>query len=296
MNLSHSMFIDHVMEMLSEKFGTPIILKNSRLLSGGCINRASLLETTAGIFFLKWNNDCPQDLFVSEAESLDELRKAASPTLVIPEVILAAETGELPGFLVLEYLSSERSRNADEELGRGLASLHRFSGEFFGFHRLNYCGSTPQDNSWNKDWCYFFVHQRIARLVDLLRVKGYFSSPEVRIFDQLIQKIPAILGSEGKPVLIHGDLWAGNYMNTIKGPALIDPAVYYADREMEFGIMTLFGGFTGRFWAAYDEINPLPEGWHERNRLYQLYHILNHCLIFGGGYGRQALEIAKYYL
>jgi fructosamine-3-kinase len=85
-------------------------------------------------------------------------------------------------------------------------------------------------------------------------------------------------------------------MNTSNGPALIDPASYYADREMEMGIMTLFGGFSQRFFSAYNEVHPLPPEWRERNRLYQLYHVLNHYYLFGGGYRNQALQIAKSYI
>ncbi len=84
-------------------------------------------------------------------------------------------------------------------------------------------------------------------------------------------------------------------MQTIKGPALIDPATCYADREMEWGMITLFGGFSARFTDSYHEVNPLPEGWRERNNLYRLYHLLNHYYLFGGGYRNQALQIARYY-
>ncbi len=82
-------------------------------------------------------------------------------------------------------------------------------------------------------------------------------------------------------------------MPTARGPALFDPACAYADRELEFGITTLFGGFSERFWSAYEEAWPLPAGWRERNPLYQLYHLLNHYLIFGGHYGAEALAIAR---
>ena len=102
--------------------------------------------------------------------------------------------------------------------------------------------------------------------------------------------------SESTPALIHGDLWSGNYMITGKGPALIDPAVYYADREMEFAIITMFGGFSGRFYSAYNETYPLENDWKERNPLYQLYHILNHHLLFGGGYANQAAHVAGRYI
>ena len=98
------------------------------------------------------------------------------------------------------------------------------------------------------------------------------------------------------PSLIHGDLWSGNVLHTVRGPALVDPACAYADREMEFGITTLFGGFSDRFFAAYEEAWPLPGGWRERNPLYQLYHLLNHFLIFGGAYGVEALSLARRYV
>jgi len=116
------------------------------------------------------------------------------------------------------------------------------------------------------------------------------------IYDKLLNRISTLIPEESVPVLIHGDLWSGNYMISKNGPALIDPASYYADREMEFAIITMFGGFSRRFYDAYNEINPLPAGWKQRNSLYQLYHVLNHYYLFGGGYRAQALQIAKSYV
>jgi fructosamine-3-kinase len=100
---------------------------------------------------------------------------------------------------------------------------------------------------------------------------------------------------DAPPALIHGDLWSGNVLATTRGPALVDPACAYADREMEFGISTLFGGLSARAMAAYEEAWPLPPGWRERNGLYQLYHLLNHALIFGGHYTGEARERARPY-
>ena len=122
------------------------------------------------------------------------------------------------------------------------------------------------------------------------------SSEELRNYEKLVNRIPLILSHSTQSSLIHGDLWSGNYMYTANGPALIDPACYYADREMELGMMKLFGGFSSTVWGAYQEEFPLPQGWKERNRLYQLYHVLNHYLLFGVSYGQQALEIAKEYV
>jgi protein-ribulosamine 3-kinase len=296
MNSLESKVVIKALGELSEKRGSRITLQSLRSHGGGCINHASLLETTAGRFFLKWNDDCPEDMFLREAEGLAELKKGTPPELIIPAVISTSEMGSRPAFLLMEYLEPAKLQEADELLGRGLAGLHRYEAGKFGFYHDNYCGLTPQLNTWNPAWGDFFAEQRIVYLVTQLRKRGMYTSSENSIFERLIMKIPLLVSDETKPVLIHGDLWAGNYMITSKGPALIDPASYYADREMEMGIMTLFGGFSVRFWAAYNEANPLPAGWKERNKLYQLYHVLNHYLLFGGDYGRQAVELARHYL
>ena len=122
------------------------------------------------------------------------------------------------------------------------------------------------------------------------------SSGEQEIYEKLVSRMPDLLVHQTMPSLIHGDLWSGNYLYTSEGPALIDPACYYADREMELGMMKLFGGFSSKVWQAYQYEFPLPERWQQRIRLYQLYHLLNHYLLFGGSYGEQALEIAKAYV
>lgn len=284
-------------QMLTESLGQQVSIKSSGALGGGCINNASKLETNAGTFFLKWNAGGESDMFLREAEGLKELKIAARGNLIIPEVFAAKETDDSPGFLVLEHLETGSSSPGDDQvLGRGLAIIHKYSKEKFGFYNNNYCGSTPQNNSWTTNWIEFFRDNRLGRLLDLIQKNRPLSSSELSIFHKLLDKIPHLLPAESQPALIHGDLWSGNYMMTSKGPALIDPAAYYADREMEMGIMTMFGGFSQRFYDAYNEINPLPSHWKERNSLYQLYHVLNHYYLFGGGYGSQALRIAKSYI
>jgi fructosamine-3-kinase len=121
-------------------------------------------------------------------------------------------------------------------------------------------------------------------------------SEDLKIYEQLVLKMPKLLSHQTVPSLIHGDLWSGNYMYTANGPALIDPACYYADREMELGMMKLFGGFSSAVWDAYQEEYALQDGWQQRIRLYQLYHVLNHQLLFGVSYRNQALEITKEYI
>ncbi|MFV0591618.1 MAG: fructosamine kinase family protein [Draconibacterium sp.] len=285
-----------------EKAMSGVLNENVQVLSssgigGGCINHASKLKTNAGVFFLKWNADCAADLFVREAEGIQELAKAAENKVEIPKVICFKEVNETPGFLVLEYLSTGYlAKNADEKLGQGLAHIHQYKNSNFGFYNNNYCGATPQLNTWNTGWPAFFRDQRLGFLLQLIEQKQGLSMAEKATYEKLLDRLPRLLPADSSPALIHGDLWSGNYMTTDKGPALIDPAASYAHREMEFGIITMFGGFSQRFFDAYNEINPLEGDWHERNRLYQLYHILNHYYLFGGSYGAQALAVAKSYL
>ncbi len=288
--------LQQVETKLTMKFGEDVVVKNSSVLGGGCINHASKIETNVGSFFLKWNANCQEDIFLREAESLQELKKAVGNFLVIPEVFAAKKVDTAPGFLVLEFLSSSYGSENDEELGRGLAVLHQFTNSEFGFYNNNYCGATLQNNSWKNNWIEFFIHNRLLFLLDLIQDERPLPVSEISIYNKLIEKIPDFLPADSKPVIIHGDLWSGNYMQTDKGFALIDPAAYYADREMEFAIMTMFGGFSSRFYSAYNEVNPLPQEWKQRNLLYQLYHVLNHYYLFGGGYQSQALGIAKRYL
>lgn len=153
-----------------------------------------------------------------------------------------------------------------------------------------------QNNSQTKSWVEFFRDNRLYFLLELIKKERPLPILEIKVFEKLLSKIPKLIPEKSKPVLIHGDLWPGNFLISGKGPVLIDPASYYAEREMEFVIITMFGGFSNRFYDAYNEINPLPTDWTNRNKLYQLYHILNHYYLFGGGYKIQALSVAKSYL
>ena len=246
---------------------------------------------------MKWNANCATDIFLREAESLTELKKAADNYILIPEVFASKKVDSTPGFLILEYLPSGYSNSSsDEKLGRGLAFIHQYKSENFGFNNHNYCGATLQNNSRTKSWVEFFGDNRLRFLLNLIRKERSISTSEMKIYDKLLDRIPKLIPEKCEPVLIHGDLWSGNFMISGQAPVLIDPASYYANREMEFAIITMFGGFSQRFYDAYNEVNPLPANWKQRNMLYQLYHILNHYYLFGGGYQSQALSVAKSYL
>ena len=293
---SEKVIIQLCIEKLATHYDSLVRLIDSRSVGGGCINNSVRISTSVGDFFLKWNASAPTDMFMKEAIGLNEMSLAGS-SLIIPKVIWSKEADYFPGLLLMEYLQPSCNSSAfDERLGRGIAQLHRKTASAFGFHHSNYCGTTLQDNTWTESWPKFFAQRRIWSLVQQIKTTRGMSSEELRNYEKLVNRIPLILSHSTQPSLIHGDLWSGNYMYTANGPALIDPACYYADREMELGMMKLFGGFSSTVWGAYQEEFPLPQGWKERNRLYQLYHVLNHYLLFGVSYGQQALEIAKEYV
>jgi protein-ribulosamine 3-kinase len=296
-NSNNNVVFEEVENHLSVKFGRKVKISSIQSIGGGCINHSSKIDTNIGRFFLKWNTTGPADIFIREAESLQELKKAIAENVFIPEVFICKAIDKTPGFLVQEYfLSGNSNTEDDEKLGCGLAAIHQYKSDSFGFYSNNYCGATLQNNKWTKNWLEFFRDKRLRFLLELIQTKRPLPVSEIVIYEKLLDKIPTLLPNVSEPVLIHGDLWSGNFLISEKGPVLIDPSSSYADREMEFAIMTMFGGFSKRFYDAYNEVNQLPADWRQRNSLYQLYHVLNHYYLFGGAYRTQALSIAKSYL
>ncbi|MCM2311231.1 MAG: fructosamine kinase family protein [Steroidobacteraceae bacterium] len=282
---------------LRAALGDPRLTCDRVVESGSALHATARVETRAGVFFAKWSARGPADQFLGEAAGLAALRDAAGEELVVPRVIAAAAPhAGVPGFLILEHLEPGASSVAeDERLGRGLARVHRRSATAFGFGVETYCGGTPQDNREATRWPDFYRDRRLLPLLVALERERGLSASDRRLFERLAARLPELVAAEAPPALIHGDLWSGNVLHTTRGPALIDPSCAFADREMEFGITTLFGGLSARAWAAYEEAWPLPAGWRLRNGLYQLYHVLNHALLFGGGYAAQAREVARHY-
>ncbi|MBD2021882.1 fructosamine kinase family protein, partial [Leptolyngbya sp. FACHB-36] len=165
------------------------------------------------------------------------------------------------------------------------------SSQGFGWERHNTIGSTPQMNLWTSDWSQFWAEQRIGYQLKLAdRRGGHFPKGA-----QLLSAIPALLeGHTPQPSLVHGDLWSGNAAVTSAGePVIFDPATYFGDREVDIAMTELFGGFPADFYRGYSAVYPLDAGYQQRKPLYNLYHILNHFNLFGGGYASQANRIIE---
>jgi fructosamine-3-kinase len=285
-----------VSRALCDTLGDRLEVEQARTVGGGSINQAAVLDTSGGEYFLKWNTHPIDDQFELEAMALDEMRDSDTE-LVIPRPIThRSPEGRTPGFLIIEYLEpGQRVADFDERLGRGLAALHRKTADAFGFHRDNYCGTTPQPNPWTGDWIDFYRDERLGFQLELAVDKRGVSSSDRRAYEALLDRLDEFLATdETVPSLIHGDLWSGNLHVAPDGrPSLIDPAAYYGHREAELGMMRLFGGFSDRVYDAYHEAWPLEPGWRKRLQLYELYHLMNHFNLFGGGYGRRAFSIVN---
>jgi fructosamine-3-kinase len=261
-------------------------LKTTRRLSGGDINDAFVLElASGGRVFLKTNASAPASMFPAEAHGLDWLRAAGA--LRIPEVLAVSSGREgEPCFLVLELLGSGRpERDFDECLGRGLAQLHRAGAPGFGLERDNFIGSLPQRNRTHDSWAEFFWLERLEPQLSRAVAGGRASSRLRSGLERLASKLPQLVGPAEPPARLHGDLWGGNlHVDEDGAPCLIDPAVYGGHREVDLAMMRLFGGFGENVFRAYQEAWPLAPGHAERVALYQLYPLLVHVNLFGGGY------------
>lgn len=263
--------------------------ESPRPVGGGGISAAWQLQVSNGSIFLKTGDADAFEMFAAEAAGLRELETAN--TVRVPRV-LAVARGEGVAILALEWLDLvSPSRETQRLLGAQLAELHRHTQDQFGWYRDNTIGLTPQSNRRGDCWVDFFGKQRLEYQLRLASQNGFadtLGQPGHKLLEQLHQ---LLAGYTPKASLLHGDLWGGNWASINGQPVIYDPAVYYGDRETDLAMMKLFGGFGADFYAAYNDCWPLDAGNERRLPLYQLYHVLNHLNLFGGGYLAQAQMI-----
>ena len=277
-----------IVNFLSSSLNSKIL--NVSPISGGCINECYKLTTNRESYFVKLNKKF--NPFVEEQKGLDILRE--TKTFLIPKVLLIGKYEDY-SFLLMEYVESEnQSSNFWNDFGKKLAALHKISNESFGFDHNNYIGSLQQINTWHANSIEFFINCRLIPQLELLNDindNQFFKS-----FDALFNILNEIL-PDGKPSLLHGDLWSGNYMVGKNGnPAIVDPAVYYGFREADIAMSKLFGGFANQFYDTYNENFPLEINWQSRVQVWNLYPLLVHANLFGSSYLNQVKSIIKNYI
>ncbi len=279
-------------QTLSEKFNRKVVVTTWSSIGGGCINNALKIDTSAGRFFMK-HNDAKRypGMFEAEAKGLQVLKTANE--IFIPEAACFGNSGQ-EGFLILEFVeSSSRRKDFFEDFGIRLAWLHRHSTEKFGLDHDNYIGSLPQRNRQHTAWAEFFIVERMETQIRLARDNRAVGNSIVQQFEKMFNRLQEIFPVE-KPSLLHGDLWNGNYMTAPDGSAcLIDPAVYYGFREMDIAMSKLFGGFSPGFYSGYHAEFPLEKGWEGRIDICNLYPLMVHVNLFGGGYLHDVQNILK---
>lgn len=276
---------------ISEATGRPFRVKHERPAGGGCISQASVVTGADGRrFFVKWNSARLSEMFAAEAEGLAALADARA--IRVPGPVCHGIDGERC-YLVMELLELDGHPDP-ARFGEALARMHRHTAAHFGWHRNNTIGATPQINTWHDDWIVFWREQRLGYQAGLAQRRGAGSSL-VSAIHGLMDTLPAFFNGY-RPVasVLHGDLWSGNWGADRDGnPVIYDPAVYFGDRETDLAMTELFGGPGSRFHDAYHATWPIDPGYRVRKDLYNLYHLLNHFNLFGGGYAGQSERLAK---
>jgi protein-ribulosamine 3-kinase len=265
-------------------------------VAGGCISRGARVETAGDPVFLKHHPGAPAGFFAAEARGLEALR-AAGCGLAVPAPLAWAEAqGGAPAWIAIEWLEPAPPGDGHgERLGRGLAALHRSpAGGGWGWEADGFIGSLPQANAPSDDWAVFWRARRLEPQLARARRAGLDAGP-TGDWERLFARLPDLLApaTDDGPSLLHGDLWSGNVLSTLRGPALIDPAAYRGHREADLAMAELFGGFGAAFHAAYREAWPLAPGWPARRAVYQLWYLLVHLNLFGAGYAPQVASALR---
>ncbi|MGD0455707.1 MAG: fructosamine kinase family protein [Solirubrobacteraceae bacterium] len=267
-------------------------------VGGGDINEAFHVVLADGSdAFVKTRPDAAPGEYAAEAAGLAWLAEPGA--LRTPAVLDVDE-----GYLALEWIApapSGRLNDAGaEELGRGLALTHQAGSPCFG--RAGGSGGSGGfgwlrlPNEPAGDWPSFYSERRLLPLARLARERAALSGAGVEAVERVCERLPELTGPPEPPARLHGDLWSGNVMADADGrPWLIDPSVYGGHREIDLAMLLLFGTPSARVLAAYEELAPLADGWHERVELYQLLPLLVHALLFGGSYAAAAERVALRY-
>jgi protein-ribulosamine 3-kinase len=275
-----------IAQHIAEATGRPFRPESRQSVGGGCISASEVYQGSGTRYFVKFNDAARLDMFEAEAAGLFEI--ADSKTVRVPEpVCYGVHAGQ--AYLVLEHLDlGHAGMNTDILLGHQLATMHRATRPRHGWVRDNTIGSTPQINTEEDDWLAFYREHRLRYQLELAAENG--GRRLLQQGEKLLDALPSFFaGYRPVPSLLHGDLWGGNHGALRDGtPVVFDPAVYFGDRETDLAMTELFGGFGNGFYTAYRETWPLDPGYSVRRDLYNLYHILNHFNLFGGGYGGQA--------
>jgi fructosamine-3-kinase len=256
-------------------------LLSARPMGGGCIGEVYRVELEDGTPLVAKVDREGESHLEREAYMLRYLREKCD--LPVPEVFHGSET-----LLLMEFVEGDSrfSTGAERHAAELLAALHGVTWGSYGHERDTLIGSLDQPNPPTESWVEFFRDHRLLYLAGVAHEANRLQSADLKRIESLAERLDDYLGEPERPSLIHGDVWSANVL--AKGDritAFLDPAIYYADPEIELSFISLFDSFGDAFFERYAEIRNIRPGFFkERRDLYNLYPLLVHVYFFGGGY------------
>jgi fructosamine-3-kinase len=219
-----------------------------------------------------------------------------APAMPVPDVL-----GYDDEWLVMSLVApGAPSVAAAESFGRELAALHAAGAPAFGSPPPDgpadaWIGLAPMSNTPGASWPSWYASYRVEPYLRTAVDQGLLGGADARAVESVCAQLPSLAGPAEPPARLHGDLWSGNVRWAADGRAwLIDPAAHGGHRETDLAMLALFGcAQLDRIVAAYDEAAPLADGWRSRVGLHQLFPLLVHTVLFGGGYAGQAAAAAR---
>ncbi len=287
---------DEPLKQIHESIGKALgqTVERSEPMAGGCVGQVYLIRLSDGQQVVAKVDVSDRAMLGVEAQMLKYLAKWSA--LPVPSVVYESDQ-----LLVMSYMQGSTgfvSDGAQVHAAELLAQLHNMRADQYGLDFDTLIGGLNQPNGWSDSWHEFFGQQRLVEMAQQALAHGQIDQ---RLFDRvrtLADHLVDWIDEPQPPGLIHGDVWSGNVLSDqSRVTGLIDPAIYYADPEIELAFVTLFSCFGEPFFHRYHQIRPIRGGFFKiRRDLYNLYPLLVHARLFGGGYVQQVQQIADHFI